>query len=196
MSSIGSLADQIVEGYATAVFNDQPQDFLPHSHIPKLITEAAIIEELELEDKDGDLEKDKDKILVDFILKHAKKVFATTIITGISSNDLYKVMQTFKDNTPPFQDDSLPLKKDVMSKLACFSGKFWNKLRTHNFLKNQWIFFAPVFSKSKFKLDLEPEHIFPFIEKSNDVKEGTFSHVYKVTIHPSHQEDPTLTVRL
>jgi hypothetical protein len=187
--STASLADLIVGAYATGVFDNPPQEFLPQSSVAKFITEAAIVEELE-----DELDNDKDKDLVDFILQSAKKVFATAIISSIGGNDLYKAMKKFKDNN--FHDDRLPLKRDAMSELPCFQGKFWNKLRTHNFLKNQWIFLAPVFTKSKFKLDLEPEHIFPFTWVSNDAKEGTFSNVYQVTIHESHQEDPTLTVRV
>ena len=189
---MSSLADKIVEGYATGVFDNPPRDFLPQSSVDQFVTRAAIIEELK--DEDRDLDNNEDKYLVDFIHQSAKKVFATAIITGIGGNDLYKAMREFKDNN--FQDESLPLKKDAICKLPCFSGKFWNKLRTYDFLRNQWIFLAPVFSKSQFKLDLEPEHIFPFTWVSNDPpKEGTFSQVYQVTIHEAHQEGSTSTVR-
>jgi hypothetical protein len=101
-------------------------------------------------------------------------------------------MKRFQENE--FDDRCLPLKRDTMLALPCFQGKFWNKLRTHMFLQNQWTFLAPVFSKSQFRIDLEPENIFPFTWVSNDAKEGRFSTVYQATIHESHQEDPTWTV--
>jgi hypothetical protein len=190
-STMASLADLILPRYVKGVFDSPPQDFLPQNHITELITKDAIIEELA--DEDGDLDNDEDKELVDFIHSSAKRVFATTIVSGLGSSELYKAMRKFKVHN--FQDESLPLKENAIPNLQCFPAKPWSKVRTYNFLRFQWIFLAPVFSTSKFQLDLEPEHIFPFTWVSDVAKEGAFSNVYEVTIHDKHQEDPAYTVR-
>jgi hypothetical protein len=184
-----TLADLIVGSYAIGVFDNPPRAFLPHSFLSEFITEAAVAEELE-----ENLDIDNDSDLVNFIVESAKKVFATAIISAIDGSNLYMLMKRFQEKK--FDDRCLPLKRDTMLALPCFQGKFWNKLRTHNFLRNQWVFLTPVFSKSQFKIfELEPEHVFPFTWVSNDAKKGTFNNVYQVTIHESHQEDPTWTVR-
>jgi hypothetical protein len=183
------LADLIVGSYAIGVFDNPPRVFLPQSFLSEFITKAAVAEELE-----ENLDTDNNSGLVNFIVESAKKVFATAIISAIDGSNLYMLMKRFQETE--FDDSCLPLKRDTMLALPCFQGKFWNKLRTHNFLQNQWVFLAPIFSKSQFKIELEPEHIFPFTWVSNDAKEGTFSNVYQATIHESHQEDPTWTVRV
>ena len=183
------LNDLIVGSYAIGVFDNPPRVFLPESFLSEFITKAAVAEELE---ENLDIYNDSD--LVNFIVESAKKVFATAIISAIDGSNLYMLMKRFQENE--FDDRCLPLERETMLALPCFQGKFWNKPRTHKFLQSQWVFLAPVFSKSHFKMDLEPEHIFPFTWVSNDAKEGTFSNVYQVTIHESHQEDPTWTVRV
>jgi hypothetical protein len=182
-----TLADLIVESYAIGVFDNPPRVFLPQSFLSELITKAAVAEELE-----ENLDIDNDSDLVNFIVESAKRVFATAIISAADGSNLYTLMKRFQENE--FDDRCLPLKRDTMLALPCFQDKFWNKLRTHMFLQNQWTFLAPVFSKSQFRIDLEPENIFPFTWVSNDAKEGRFSTVYQATIHESHQEDPTWTV--
>jgi hypothetical protein len=187
-SETATLADLIVGSYAKGVFDNPPRDFLPQSFLSEFITGAAVAAELE-----ENLDVDNDSDLVSFIVESAKRVFATAIISSIDGSNLYRLMKNCQADK--FDDRCLPLKKETMLALPCFQGKFWNKLKIHNILHNQWVFLAPVFSKSQFKIDLEPEHIFPFTWVSNDAKEGTFSNVYQVTIHESHQEDPTWTVR-
>jgi hypothetical protein len=183
-----ALADLIVGSYAIGVFDNPPRAFLPLSFLSVFITKAAVAEELE-----QNLDIDNDSDLVNFIVESAKKVFATAIVSAIDGSNLYMLMKRVQENE--FDDMCLPLKRDTMSTLPCFQGEFWNELRTQRFLQSQWVFLAPVFSKSQFKIDLEPEHIFPFTWVSNDAKQGIFSNVYEATIHESHQEDPTWTVR-
>jgi hypothetical protein len=189
---MASLQDRIVEGYETGRFDNTPQSFLPESRVAELITRISIVEELEYED--SDLENGEDNDLIDFIVKYAKKVFAIALIIDVSGTTLRVAMRNFKDYN--FQDESLPLSKDALPGLPFFAKKPWTRLKTHNFLRDQWIFLAPVFSKTKFKLDLEPEHILPFTWVSNEAKDGTFSQVFQVKIHESHQEDLVLTVRV
>jgi len=186
------LQDRILEGYEIGMFDNTPRPFFPECRIAELITRDSIVEELEYED--CDLENSEDNSLIDFIVKYAKKVFAIALMIDVSGANLRVAIKNFKAFN--FQDESLPLSKDALPGLPFFSKKPWSRLRTHNFLQNQWIFLAPVFSKTKFKLDLEPEHILPFTWVSNEAKDGTFSQVFQVKIHESHQEDLVLTVRV
>ncbi|KAH8779028.1 hypothetical protein BGZ57DRAFT_761135 [Hyaloscypha finlandica] len=179
-----TLADLIVGSYAIGVFDNPPRVFLPQSFLSELITKAAVAGELE-----ENLDIDNDSGLVNYIVESAKRVFATAIISAVDGSNLYMLMKRFQENE--FDDRCLPLKRNAMLALSCFQGKFWNEHRTHKFLHSQWVFLAPVFSKSQFKIDLEPEHIFPFTWVSNVTKEGACSIVYQATIHESHQEDPT-----
>lgn len=188
------LADQILGCYASGVFENKPQDFLPCHCIDKLITKEAILEEFGIDDEPTP----EETYLNTFILQHARKTFATAIICGIGGNDLYQVMKRFQDDN--FTDEFLPVNKETTDRLQCFQptrgrDKSWTLLRNRDFLEKQFIFLAPVFSKSVFKMNLEPGHIFPFIEKSSEAKEGTFSHVHRVTIHDSHQLDLKLNVK-
>ena len=186
--STPSLSDRICENFVSSVFDINPRDFLPHDCLVELITEAVIIHEMEL----PPLERNRDKELVMFILRNSKRVFATAAMCGIYGNRLLKIMKKFKDHG--FDDDCLPVREEKVSGLPCFSGRHWSAFRVRSFLENQWAFLAPVFSKSNFKLDLDPKHILPFTWVSNEAKDGTFSQVYQVKIHPSHQEAPDLNV--
>ena len=97
----------------------------------------------------------------------------------------------------PFTDGKLPVtKKDLIGHVGSLPN-LWSELRIYNFCQEQWRFLAPVFSQQKFKFDLKPDHVLPFMEKSSggDVKEGAFGRVFRVRIHPAHQKDPVKDVR-
>lgn len=182
-----SLADRFIEHYEQGVFNEAKQDFLPQHCLAQLITNETIVMEFQEEDIDDtkyDPRRESDQQLLAFILEHARKVFATTVLCEISGNKLYRTMMTFQKSK--VQDKSLPLKNETLS--TTLTGSVWSNLKKKNFWEKQFIFLAPIFSKSEFKLDLEAQHIFPFTWVSNDAKEGTFSQVYQVKIHDSHHD--------
>ena len=66
-----------------------------------------------------------------------------------------------------------------------FDEDIWDMNRLHRFCQTQWQFLAPVFA-TDYRYNLQPECIFPFIAKDELVREGAFSFVYKVTVHPAH----------
>jgi len=191
------LSDQILDKCVESMFDDEVKKFLPAGCIDELVSLEAIIKEVRKKDhlQPGDLELPEGspkKKLVDFVRGKANKVFAITVISGIEGDDLGKAMLQFMEIG--FTNKSLPLKEEHLKDFP-FLAYPWSKTRIFKFCREQWIFLAPVFSQQNFMVNLRPEHILPFIEKSEVVKEGAFGQVYMVDIHPAHQEDPILNVR-
>ncbi|KAK5631516.1 hypothetical protein RRF57_007230 [Xylaria bambusicola] len=75
--------------------------------------------------------------------------------------------------------------------LDSFHMKEWSKLNFDSFLRNQWIFCAPVFKKhnlQQFKKGLPKETALPFIFKDPNPRSGHFSTVFHTIVHPAHQD--------
>ena len=190
VSSMDDLGDRIITKFKESKFGIGSTEFLPHGCLDELITAESVTEELEIEDYPANRES---KALIEFILEEAKKVFAISLISGVTNQILRDVMASFMQHR--FADASLPIKhKEDLDTLPCFLSHTWNKRRKRDFWTKQWSFLAPLFSKKQFKMELEPDHILPFIWKGSETKESEFSQVYEVTIHESHHEDPILTV--
>jgi hypothetical protein len=196
-----NLSDQIIDEYQKSKFDPDVKHFVPEGSVDRLVTLEAIIKELlekdQLEPADLVLEDGSvKKGIVDFAYGEAKKVFATTVVSGLRGNPLVRAMWQFKQIQ--FIDTSLPFLEENSSIDPFFSntrGSPWNKTRIHNFCREQWGFLAPVFSRQNFNVDLEARHILPFIERDDLKKEGAFAQVFRVEIHEAHQKDPALNVR-
>lgn len=184
-----SLAERILEHYAEDVFDVPARHFFPRDCISKLITKAAIVAEMQEDDREStklDVNIVKDQELVEFIFNPAKRIFAIVALCGFEGNALRRVMQDFKNNN--FHDDLLPLKEEMLSRLPGFSDTRGSRLKSNNFLTHQFELLAPVFKKSSFGLDLEPRHIFPFIWVSDQAKYGNLSMVRQIKIHSAHHD--------
>ena len=186
-----ALVDRILDQYVTSKFDDNEQDFLPEGCLAELLTQDSVRRELQ-RDESIDYDDDIYADLVYFILQRARKIFAIAIVIDLEGEKLRLAMSGFKYSE--IGDEYLPLNRNDQTELSCFSGKPWTRTKIRAFQSAQWAFLAPVFSRTRFKLDLEPEHILPFTWRSYDVKEGSFSHVFEVVIHPRHQNDPILSV--
>ena len=194
-SSLGSdLEDEflgvlIVNEFEKSTFDRH--DFLPHDRIDKLITRPSVAHALNI-----DLTRNLasgDERLLNFILQSAKRVFAIILTCHFRGTDLRRVMTMFRRNH--FEDNALPVTNDVLAELDCFNKKPWSAMERRLFFREQWAFLAPVFSSDNFKMDLEPDHILPFILVDQDTKSGSFNQGFHATIHPSHWTNPVLTVR-
>lgn len=166
-------------------------DFLPHDRIDKLITRTSIANALDL-----DLTRtlaSRDKCILNFILQSAKRVFAIMLTCHFRGFDLRRVMETFRRKH--FDDDALPVTSDALSELGCFNKRPWSAMERRLFFREQWAFLAPVFSSDNFRMDLEPDHILPFILVDQDTTKGISNQVVHATIYPSHWTNPVLTVR-
>ncbi|KAE8454271.1 hypothetical protein EG329_005196 [Mollisiaceae sp. DMI_Dod_QoI] len=177
-----SLEDQIVNAFVESQFpvDVAKQQFLPHGELDRLITQDAVVQQL-------NIDYDADSQLIDFICLSAKMVFANALISSLHGKGLREAMKRFKDLG--FCDKSLPVGPEL-EQLTPMPP--WNRMKRRYFIENQWRFLAPVFPSpdpnKDLKLVLEPEHILPFTHVDEQRREGTFGNVYQVTIHPSHQE--------
>jgi hypothetical protein len=184
-----SLGAVIVNEFEKSTFDRH--DFLPHDRIDKLITRASVAHALNL-----DLTRNlasRDESLLNFILQSAKRLFAIILTCHFRGTDLRRVMTMFRRKH--FQDNALPVTNDVLAELDCFNKKPWNAMERRLFFIEQWAFLAPVFSSDNFKMDLEPDHILPFILVDQGNKSGSFNQIFRATIHPAHWTNPILTVR-
>jgi serine/threonine protein kinase len=198
-SGSSSEAEEPLSGQIWMMFEKSPYDrnaFLPEGYIDELITKSAVMKELELKD----LDNMSDRIAVEFILNHAKKIFAITLGVGFPSKFLIKVMTQFCNKG--FVDAELPITEANMYRIPFIGdGKMkpkspWTKGYTTMFLEKQWAFLAPVFSKQNQNLELHTSNILPFTHKLDGVKSGAFGEVQQVTIHARHHLDPILMVSL
>ena len=187
-----TLSDRIIDRYVKSKFDPEEKQFLPEGCLQELVTLETIIEELqENHPRSQDVNREDPIIqkLAEFILEKAKKVFATTVVSGLRGGYLGYSMIEFMNME--FADNCLPITYDDM--VMQFGDK-WGKTTIHDFFTKQWRFLVPVFSKNNFKVDLKPNHILPFIERVSFGKEGAFGQVFRVQVHPGHQMDQVLDV--
>lgn len=155
--------------------------FLPRGSLDEILTRDVLLEDFDLEAAGADGSDDRHEELIEFILQRAKTLFAICVM--IDLGNLLRAMAAFKQAN--FSDQNLPVSREDIFGLSCFSELAWRHSDKFKFLETQWTFLAPVFSRMQ--INLEPEHILPFTSLGKEVKEGTFGRVYQVTLHPSHQ---------
>ncbi len=189
-----SLGAQIVTFFRESVFDRH--DFLPEGCIDKLITEDAVMRELGITPEAKEIEKNRK--LLDFILKDGRKIFAILLVSQFKGDDLQKAIAQFRRNK--IGDISLPITEETKIKVPFFNPpkrpkKPWDTRSIRSFCIEQWLFLAPVFSSERLNLELHANDILPFTGQGSDVKSGAFGKVYQVTVHPQHYTEPVLTVR-
>lgn len=139
---------------------------------------------------------DLGKVLVEFVLRKATKLFAICLLAGITQPELEMTMSIFKDHD--FSDFSLPVSADHINSI---DGERlpWSPVQKDSFLKVQWQFLAPIFPlQSKLSpFHIREDAILPFVEVEKATKQGSFGTIYKVTVHSSHFDrgDPVQQVR-
>lgn len=188
-----SLANQIFNSLAWSKFDAQDKHFLPIDCIESLITKDAIRKELRL-DNDSTVTQEQ---IVDWVYGEARNVFAITVQCDIGLDNTLESIKSFQKSK--FNNASLPIDNPRTASLQewsqHFCDKVWTPPRRYRFWENQWTFLTPVFATDKYNYNLSSECILPFIWKDETVKEGAFSCVYKVRIHPAHQEHEFKEVR-
>lgn len=188
------LEDLILGAHVVSAFPEgMKHEFIPNDKLEELVTANSVATVL-FADEFALLANPRSigHELVEFVLKSAKKVFTISLICGLTGFMLKDAMAHFELHS--FGDKDLPLPSfKVLNEHLGFSG--WSKMRKKIFIDFQWKVLAPVFPKAFVKMALREEEILPFTAVGNLRKEGTFGNVYKVTIHPSHQEEPERKVR-
>ncbi|KAI0535950.1 kinase-like domain-containing protein [Xylaria digitata] len=191
LEDVGDLGDWIVADYQRSQFpvGTGEREFLPEGCLEKLITRASVVAAMSLPSY-WERMSTGDKELVNFIVESAKKVFAITITTGISRNgpELYKAMLVFKAHG--FGDASLPVQPHSWApNVPLVKELYWKRGELLRFMHHQWTYLAPIFPEEIWDTDLEPDCILPFTTV-NARRATAFSSIYRVTVHPSHQEHP------
>ncbi|RYP56628.1 hypothetical protein DL769_009898 [Monosporascus sp. CRB-8-3] len=185
------LGDSIFGLSVKGAFDATERSFLPNGSLDTLVTREAVLSGLGGY-QDGDAE------LVRFVLQEAKKVFAIMVHWDFNCTELRKATGLFKRFK--IYDEKLPMEqpapneengKFTVEKYKTplqppFQDTFWTVQKVNNFWNSQWHFLAPTFSDDTHCLELPPETILPITSKHPVVKEGAFSQVFQVTVHPAH----------
>ncbi|EXL90465.1 serine/threonine protein kinase [Fusarium odoratissimum NRRL 54006] len=163
--------------------------FLPESQIKKLVTP----------DKIKVLLPNAKPELVDFICKHAQRLFLTA---SLHHGNLQDIMDTFKyhgmtDKELPIRDlasedkycdvHTEGLQRVCSHEKALEAFHRWDTHDVWTFYNDQWTFCAPILDMGCSSHEFHAKHILPFIEKGTTQKDGHFSTVFQAAIHPSHQ---------
>lgn len=173
---------------------ETPRIFLLNGELERILTCEYVTRLLQCQDDDP---------LVQFVLNHAKKLFAISLMSQV--HELNYMMELFMKHDISDRDLPLPTSEaDFSNSLAqCF--QLLDPMVRHDFINmRQWIFLAPVFPVGSASADaLEPRPfaqgiIFPFID-AKKANGGGFGIVYKVKIHELHldgrPDDAILKVR-
>jgi hypothetical protein len=191
-----NLENRICTSLATSKFDAPEQEFLPENCIEDLITRDTIRKELRIDEDPANRTNDVEQ-LVEWIHGEAKKVFAITVQCHIRENGIVAAMSRFR--TFAFIDKCLPVenlsRQNRQTLPPHFYSKHWISTRLFRFWEQQWKCLAPVFDVNTYTHDLSSKHLFPFIWKDESFKEGAFSCVYRVKIHPAHQKHKLDEVR-
>lgn len=139
--------------------------------------------------------------LVDFVVKQAKRVFATVLLASRKvDHDLVRTMESFlKKNF----DDSVLYGEASSCKNAgkgscshdsafdvLHDTALWDYASVQAFNTARWNFNVPVFKKTDLRHYLATRAILPFHWEEEETREtlvGAFSKVDKAVIHPHHQ---------
>lgn len=119
------------------------------------------------------------KPLADYILQHAKELFAISIAIGMPHDLLLHVMTRFMQNG--INDAMIPTLDQNIN--GHFPRIHW---RTESdFLRNRYFFRAPMlpYHRRFERRTFDRDRPIPIIDHENPPLEGGFAFVYKVTIH-------------
>ncbi|KAJ9138328.1 Serine/threonine-protein kinase par-4 [Pleurostoma richardsiae] len=194
-----SLADDLYERMVKSNFTDEEKVYWSKDVVDQLIQEHVVRRELA-----GARKKYKEK-LIEFILHHAKKLFAMAVLADSGHGKILKMMEFFE--THGFQDSNLSAEIDIrsigsqqrshpclqMEHLTSLDDKLWRAAILRRICEVQWQILVPVLSTAKINYDFERKTILPFTKVAVDRGNlyGPFSRVYKVKIQSGHFEDQT-----
>jgi hypothetical protein len=195
-----SLADRIEEASILSDFHEPTRHYLPEPRIKELITQEAILVELDrfeagLQAKLQENEKRFERFkqydhkyrcdLARWIYDSAPKLFAIVVQCDIGSFNLLLAMGTFRDHR--FDDKKLPV-LDPSKLTEIFPPKtVWSTVKLRDFYSKQWRLLVPVFSPNEYDYDLDADCIFPFKLLKTMHKAGAFSSVYRIQINEDHR---------
>ncbi|KAK8112924.1 serine/threonine protein kinase [Apiospora sp. TS-2023a] len=177
---------KLLESLTTSYFDSNTRQFLPHKTGNDLVTKEVIWQELQLAQMQ--LSPDLIQGLVQWILDKARKVFLTLIRCHMTAQNAQNAMHRFWYHG--YDDERLSesqLSPEDMKSI--FTDGPWLPFTSHDFLTNyRWGNLSPVFRTSQYEYHLHENAILPFTKKGVNYREGAFSWVHRVSIHPEHTE--------
>ena len=181
------LADILTASSVRSQFEKTPRYFVPQGEFDRIVTREAIRDTL------YSRTEAEDAVLVDYIVKDARKLFAIVVLSDLSGPSyLTQAMYLFRDHN--FSDSNLPIEDPPISEDGQFDlpahplrrlSKFWRGAMIHTFCYEQWKLLVPVFLPDGVNHDLGAQ-IIPFIDKSDEAREGSSGSVRRYTVHPDH----------
>lgn len=195
------LADVIARSFAISTFDTQERHYLPapclqrHSATQSgggLVTKTAVERELRRAPQHSSYPLDT---IVEWIVGDASKVFAITVQCHMDPEFFLASMINFYNVY--FDDEALPIadpratdpRAPRPSRSEAFPSHIWADQRHDEFFQFQWTCLAPVFVAEQYEYDLRSQYILPFQKAlDTDPRSGSFSSVFKVTVHKDHQK--------
>ena len=192
-----SLTDRIFVELRLGNSLTDDRKFLPAGRLVELFTKTSVREGLRFSRlwlEEGDLSESDIDDLVDFIVPHARKIFATLLCTGFEDHKLYKAMQDFRISQ--ITDSFLPITKAKEKEVPFFVDKRrpWTETKVASFCDWQWTFLAPELPPKGPLLKVDACTRLPFIHAER-VEEDFYGDVYKVVPCPSNIREESLKVR-
>jgi hypothetical protein len=163
---------------------EKEEKYMPAGRLDELMTYDAVQEVI----SSGEMIKvspEEQKLLTEFIIGNAKNLFAISIWSGLSGDDLLVAMGMFYSQG--FEDKHLPVPDPPVH--AVFQDSPWGKGHppTNHFCMHQWRFQVPIFKCEEMVYRLEQKVILPFKGVvGTGRKDSTFSQVFEVEIHEKH----------
>ncbi|KAF2122404.1 hypothetical protein BDV96DRAFT_483175 [Lophiotrema nucula] len=190
-----TLGSELLTSFVESTFDARKQAYLPEGVLKYLVKPKSIREELELDRLDPTIQfsKEKQDALVHWIVSEAPKIFAITFECDIHPRrNMLSALVRFKKCR--FNDEKLGNGIKTSSGFLrpspdpIFREDVWTQWKLNVFHEKQWRYLVPLFTKAGYSYDIDADCILPFEKAGEAPKEGAFGFVYKVKIHPSHQE--------
>ncbi|KAF6830454.1 protein kinase domain-containing protein [Colletotrichum musicola] len=102
------LSDQILKAFVKSAFDNRQPDFLPDGVLDQLVKKRVIQRKFLRRSTRLGLAHIQD--LLDFVLTRAKKIFAISVMSNLSGQDLQDAIRLLKE--AEFSDESLPISEE------------------------------------------------------------------------------------
>ncbi|GAW17562.1 hypothetical protein ANO14919_070200 [Xylariales sp. No.14919] len=176
------LADTLFRSMTTSAFNKTDRKFLSQAILVRSLTADAVRQELGTTPNPT---VTVDTSTVDFIVQHAKILFATMVCCRIDASTILDSMKTAA--AEGFKDDQLPLNSPIPHTGTPIPFQQWRRGRLNRFYEMQWNFLAPVFSMEIFSIrEFDGNIILPFVSVETQTKPDAIHRTQRFGISPRY----------
>ncbi|KAL9028794.1 MAG: hypothetical protein Q9196_002888 [Gyalolechia fulgens] len=149
----------------------QRKKFLPKESLDQILHRENISESLR--DSSFRIQPHKFMSTVDLVFQEGKRVFAILVETKLESAFVDLVEHRILDRALPVSEERLEHILD-------------NSTDRQQFVERQWSYLAYDFPRIQYVQRLSVDYVLPYVEQI-EIEGGGFSRVYKVHVHPTHQ---------